>query len=206
MDKTALLILDVQTGIVDRLTDTEAYLQRLVPAVATARAANLRIIHVVSAFRPGYPETHPRNTSSAKVREWGVFVEGDGTTEVHPAVAPSSSNRPSVDPSKKSADEVVVTKHRVSAFASTDLDLILRCAGIETLVVAGLITSGAVLSTVRQAADLDYRLVVLRDLCMDRDPDLHEVLMDKVLARQAQVVTSAEWMASLKQINPQGDI
>jgi hypothetical protein len=51
---------------------------------------------------------------------------------------------------------MVVTKRRASAFAGSDLDMVLRAAGIEVLVLSGIATSDVVLSTVRQAADLDF--------------------------------------------------
>ena len=55
------------------------------------------------------------------------------------------------------------------------------------------------LSTLRQAADLDYRLTVLADGCLDGDPEVHQVLLGKVFPRQAEVTTVAEWAASLRQ-------
>ena len=64
---------------------------------------------------------------------------------------------------------------------------------IGTLVLTGIATSGVVLSTLRQAADLDYRLVVLSDGCLDADPEVHRVLTEKVFPRQAEVHTVAEW-------------
>ena len=63
--------------------------------------------------------------------------------------------------------------------------------------LAGIATSGVVLSTLRQAADLDYRLVVLADGCLDADPEVHQVLTGKVFPRQADVLTVAEWTAQL---------
>lgn len=87
----------------------------------------------------------------------------------------------------------------MSAFAGTDLELVLRCLDVRNdLVVCGLSTSGAVLSTVRQAADLDYRLTVLKDLCLDRDAEVHGVLMDRVFVRQARVVASSEWLVDIE--------
>ena len=50
-------------------------------------------------------------------------------------------------------------------------------------------------STLRQAADLDYRLVVLADACLDADPEVHRVLIEKVFPRQADVPTVDEWAA-----------
>ena len=90
-----------------------------------------------------------------------------------------------------------MTKRRVSAFAGSDLDVVLRSLGIDALVVTGIATSGVVLSTVRQAADMDFGLIVLSDLCVDLDPETHRVLMDKVFPRQASVVTSTEWIEGL---------
>ncbi|OJJ50601.1 hypothetical protein ASPZODRAFT_218328 [Penicilliopsis zonata CBS 506.65] len=185
---TVLLLLDLQNGITDRFPKEymEPYLARVALVVQKAREAGIQVVHVVSSFRPGYPELCARNTSTARVLALGnnAFVQGDSSTGIHTAVAPVQS-------------EVVVAKHRVSAFASTDLDMVLRCAGVENVVIAGLITSGAVLSTVRQAADLDYGITVLKDLCMDRDPEVHQVLTEKVFARHT-VVSGEEWVAGLK--------
>jgi nicotinamidase-related amidase len=90
-----------------------------------------------------------------------------------------------------------VTKLRVSAFAGSDLEVVLRSGGIDSLVLAGIATSGVVLSTLRQAADLDYELTVLADGCLDGDPEVHRVLTEKVFPRQADVVSIADWVASL---------
>jgi nicotinamidase-related amidase len=86
-----------------------------------------------------------------------------------------------------------VTKKRVSAFAGSDLAQILRGDDVDHLVVAGITTSGVVLSTVREAADLDYRITVLADLCLDADEEVHRVLTEKVFPRQATVIDSTQW-------------
>jgi nicotinamidase-related amidase len=97
---------------------------------------------------------------------------------------------------------VIVTKRRVSAFAGSDLDVVLRANDIDSLVLAGVATSGVVLSTLRQAADLDYRLTVLADGCLDPDPEVHRILLEKVFPRQAEVVRIADWAAGLDQARP----
>ena len=93
--------------------------------------------------------------------------------------------------------EPVVTKRRVRGFADSDLDAILRAHRAERLVLAGIATSGVVLSTFTQAADLDFDLVVLSDAVADADPEVHRVLLEKVFPKQAAVLTTAEWTASL---------
>jgi nicotinamidase-related amidase len=181
---TALLIMDVQQGIVDRFAGEEGYLPRLATAITAARGAGVRVIHVTVTFRPGYPEVSDRNKSFAAVTGTGRYTEGDPAVAIHPAVAPAPG-------------EPVVTKRRVSAFTGSDLEVLLRGRGTDHLVLAGIATSGVVLSTLRQAADLDYRLTVLADGCLDADPEVHEVLLRKVFPRQADVTTIAGWAASL---------
>jgi len=179
--------MDFQAGIVDSFaSDRDGLLARTAALIAAARAATMRVIYVVVGFRAGYPEASSRNQAFAQIVTTGRFAPGDATAHVHPAVAPA-------------ADEVIVTKHRVSAFAGTDLDMILRANGIDTLVLAGIATSGVVLSTVRHAADVDYRLVVVHDCCADRDPEVHRVLVEKLFPRQAKVMTAADAIAALKQ-------
>lgn len=93
--------------------------------------------------------------------------------------------------------EVVVTKKRISAFAGSDLEVVLRSRGVTHLVIAGIATSGVVLSTVREAADRDYVLTVLEDLCLDADEEeVHRMLTTKVFVRQADVIVAADWLPS----------
>ena len=181
---TALLIMDVQPGIVDRIDDAEALLGRLAVATEAAREAGLTVVYVKIGFRPGYPEVSPRNRAFAGLAESSAFVLGE-SSEIHPAVAPATS-------------DIVVVKRRVSAFAGSDLDVVLRARGVDRLVLAGIATSGVVLSTLRAAADLDFGITVLRDGCADSDSEVHRVLLEKVFPRQADVVTVDEWVAGLR--------
>src|SRR6266436_2313613 len=109
-------------------------------------------------------------------------------SRAHSPRVPNAKSHPAVAPL---AEEIVVTKHRVSAFAGTDLDLMLRANGIETLILTGIATSGVVLSTLRHAADADYRLLVVGDCCSDSDEEAHRVLLEKVFPRQATITTAA---------------
>jgi tRNA (adenine37-N6)-methyltransferase len=184
MDSTVLLVMDVQAGIVARFGDPAGYLERLAAAIGAARQAGVPVIYVTVGFRDGYPEVSGRNKTFAAIAGSGGMTSSDPAAVVHPAVAP----RPG-DP--------VVTKRRVSAFAGSDLDVLLRGLEAGRLVLAGIATSGVVLSTLRQAADLDYAVTVLSDACLDRDQDVHEVLTRKVFPRQAEVMTVEQWSAEL---------
>jgi len=91
-------------------------------------------------------------------------------------------------------NDIVVTKRRVSAFSGSDLEVLLRSLEIRHLILAGISTSGVVLSTTREAADKDYQLTILSDLCADNDPEVRKILMEKVFPRQAIVINSEEWI------------
>jgi nicotinamidase-related amidase len=182
--RQALLVMDVQNRIVDMLGDAgDAYLERLRRTVDAARNANVPVIYVVVGFRPGYPEVSSRNKGFSAARSSGRLSGADATA-VHDAVAPREG-------------EVTVTKRRVSAFTGSDLEVVLRAQGIDTLVLSGIATSGVVLSTLRQAADMDYRMVVLADCSADADPEVHRVLTEKIFPRQADVMSGQEWVATL---------
>jgi hypothetical protein len=117
---SALLVMDFQTLIVDNYAaGAEALLDRTAKLIAAARTAGMRVIYVVVGFRPGYPEVSDRNATFNGLKASGAFAAGAENAKIHPAVAPR-------------AEEIVVTKHRVSAFAGTDLDLMLRANGIDT--------------------------------------------------------------------------
>jgi len=183
----ALLLIDYQVDALTRFmtaTQSADAIARVPDLIALARDAGVMVIHVIVEFRPGHPELSPHNPMFDPVRASGVMVAGSEGAAIHPAAAAW-------------AVEPIVVKRRVSAFVGTDLEALLRAHRIDTLVLAGVHTSGAVLSTVRHAGDLDYRLVVVRDCCADPDAELHAMLLDRVIANQAAVVTTAELATAL---------
>src|SRR4029077_6529734 len=184
MTTSALLVMDVQQAIVSRFPGDGDYLARLGRAVAAARKAGIRVIYVRVSFRAGHPEVSARNKSFSALTQGGGYLDGDAATAIHPAVAPAPG-------------DVVATKRRVSPFAGSDLDVLLRAGDIDTLVLTGIATSGVVLSTLRQAADLDYKLIVLADACLDADAEVHRVLTEKVFPRQADVLSVESWVQQL---------
>jgi len=183
--RTALLVMDYQTDIVAMLPEVQRgpLLERAGALLAAARKARLKVIYVVVAFREGYPEVSPRNKRFTTLKASGRLLAGSPGAEVHPAVAPAPG-----DP--------VVVKCRVGAFSNTPLEAILRAQGLTTLVLAGIATSGVVLSTVRWAADMDYHLLVVADACADRDEEVHRVLTEKVFPGQAEVVTTGTFIGA----------
>lgn len=185
MPDTALLLMDFQVTVVERFADeAEPLLAGLSRAAAAARANRIPVVYVRVAFRAGAPEVSRNNRIFAALADSPTFAVGSAATQIHPSMAPQPG-------------DIVVDKKRVSAFAGSDLDMIMRAQSVQTLVLAGIATSGVVLSTLRQAADLDYGLTVLRDGCADGDEEVHRVLLDKVFPRQADVLGVDEWIAGI---------
>jgi nicotinamidase-related amidase len=178
--RSAVVVMDFQPGILRVLRDgREPLLERSSRLLKQARAARAMVIHVNVGFRSGYPEVSPRNIRFRAIKET-QFLKPGPDCEPDPAVA--------LEPS-----DLTMVKRRFSAFAGNDLDVILRSHDINTLILLGVSTSGCVLSTVRQAADADYRIIVVRDCCADGDMTLHEFLCDRILPMQAEVITSMEF-------------
>ena len=184
-DKQALLVMDNMPVVTPAFGGDEALLERLAGAAKSARAAGVPVLFGRVAFRPGYPDVAASNGLFSSLPAMGLdFQESNPACGYHPAVAPQDG-------------DYTFTKRRVSSFAGSDLELLLRSLQVDHLVVTGVATSLVVLSTVRAAADLDYRITVLADGCADADEELHEVLMTKVFPAQATVTTIAEWAATI---------
>jgi nicotinamidase-related amidase len=185
--RTAVLSMDMQTAIVSIYTgDQDAFTARAADVLRHCRERGMTTIHVQVGFRPGLPEVSSRNALFAAVKnspERQKIFQGDGG-KIHPAVAPVG-------------EDIVVTKHRISAFTGTDLDMILRAKEIDTLVMFGIATSGVVLSTLLDAVDADYCAIVITDCCADRDAEVHSVLVEKFFPHRGTVVTAADFVESL---------
>ena len=180
---TALLVMDMQTTIVGMLPDAPAITDKVAKAIDIARAEKIPVIYVVVGFRKGAPEISTNNKGFAASKERFASVSPDEFLKIHPDVAPLEN-------------EITVVKRRVSAFTGSDLEVILRGQDIKHIILTGVATSGVVLSTIREAADKDYRVTVLADACADGDDEVHRVLTTKVFPRQADVLSVDEWIKS----------
>lgn len=177
--KTAVLTLDIQQGILDRIKGHEVALENAAHVVSEARRKQYTLIHVGLGFEAGFPEISPKNSRFSSLKEQGLFLKGSASARFHSSIFESN--------------DLVVYKHRVSAFSGNALQTILRSKGVEVLVLFGFATSGIVLSTLRQASDLDFECIVIKDACLDRDEEVHQILTEKVFAAQSIVMTSQEF-------------
>ncbi|AZM57183.1 isochorismatase [Streptomyces sp. WAC 01529] len=177
---TALIIGDIQRGITSGYPFARSVVPPLTELIPRARAAGVLVVFVHFAFRDNGADVPRGNAMLKAFYETGdAFHEGSAGTEIALPVA---------------EEDVVVLKRRASAFAGTDLDLVLRARGVTTLAVAGVATSAMVAATCYDAADRGYELTVLRDGCADGDAAIHDFFMDAVFpSRGFGVMSCADW-------------
>jgi len=179
--RTAVLVMDFQPGILANLPDPETALDRAATAIEIARGSGATVGYVRVAFTPEDLEGLPE-TSGMGPRVAGAGLRLDAAspqTAVHERLAPVDG-------------DIVVRKTRVGAFSTTDLAERLSARGVDTIVLAGISTSGVVLSTVRDGYDRDYRVLVLADASADPKAEVHEFLTSEIFPRQAEVITVEE--------------
>jgi nicotinamidase-related amidase len=182
--RSLLLVMDFQPAILSRVDDLDGLLERARRAIDAARAAGLRVGYI----RVGLTEEEAADVSPHN-RIFAGYAERSRSAD--PAASEVDARLGALP------TEPQFRKRRVGALSTTDLDDWARSRGIDTLLLAGVSTSGVVLSTVRDAADRDYRVVVVEDACADGDPEVHRVLTQKVFPRQAEVVTVDDLVGAL---------
>ncbi|WP_129842096.1 cysteine hydrolase [Streptomyces sp. RFCAC02] len=181
---TALLAMDFQEAIIGRLPGADALVDRVAAAIAGVRAAGGTVGHVRVGFDDAdyaaVPDTNKAFSAVAAAR--GMDADAPAT-RIDARVAPREG-------------DIEVRKVRFGAFSTTGLADRLRERGITDLVLAGVSTSGVVLSTLTDAADRDYRLYVLADGVADPDPEVHDILLNRVFPRRAHVIDT-QWLRDL---------
>ncbi|NWK85357.1 cysteine hydrolase [Staphylococcus sp. GSSP0090] len=181
MNHQALIVMDMQNGIVNGLQQKEAIIANNQIAIETARRHSIPVIFVRVAFTGEYMEVSANNKMFSQMKAKGIPMNRDDkSTQI-------------VEALKRQVNEPLVTKHRLSAFAGSNLEVLLRGLQVDHLVLTGVSTSGVVLSTSVEAADKDYKLTVLSDAVADQDEEKHQFLIDKILTRYADVITTEAW-------------
>ncbi|WP_161976544.1 MFS transporter [Mycolicibacterium sp. CH28] len=180
--RTALLVMDYQGGLVDRLPAALALLDHVATAVLVVRARGGHIVWVRMGFDDDEFDAIPPLSIMARAATPNRRLElhaDAAATQIHHRLSPQP-------------DDITVRKTRVGAFSTTDLDQRLKARAITTVILAGISTSGVVLSTVREAMDLDYEIIVLNDASADQDPAVHDFLTDVIFPRHTAVIDVAD--------------
>ncbi len=183
--KTVLLVMDIQNLMMSYLLDSEPLLNKIEKAIAGAREAGVTVVYVTLSFRDGHPEIHSEHQRFGQIKNSKLmFTPAHEGTAVHTAIEPLPT-------------DIIVSKKRVSAFAGSDLEIILRAHKAESLVLSGFSSTGVVLSTLREAADKDYHVTVLSDACADPEQEVHDFLVKKVFPFSGEVATTDEWLSKI---------
>lgn len=188
---TALILSDLQLAIIsdsplapsepDALARVSSAVDRCAEVLTAARHQGMLVVHVRVAFSKGHPEANPHSPMMRFIRDKGLLLDAAASTSFDPRVEPAS-------------EEIIVTKHGVSAFAGTSLDELLRARRIDTVALGGLVTHYAVDGTARDAHDRGYRVVVLKDGCASATPARHEASLAN-LAFLGEVILSQDFIA-----------
>jgi ureidoacrylate peracid hydrolase len=194
--RTALLLFDFLEGHVNRDEESRA---RYAPVVANA-AALLRAARDAGASVAYANADHraDRATSARTIRDADNRLRPLAPGEFDaPLITGGTPEARVVGALAPRAQDLVVPKHRWSAFLGTYLDLALRAKRIDTLILAGGSTDVGIAATAFAARDLDYNLVVASDACTSPERDNHEQLMRRVFPRMSRVRTTAQIVSML---------
>jgi nicotinamidase-related amidase len=188
LDRSALVIIDMQRDFLEpggfgaALGNDVSRLKAAVgpckDVLASARGLGMLIIHTREGHRPDLTDAPPhkvdRGDPAMRIGAPGpmgrILVRGEPGHDIIPELYPAK-------------DEPVIDKPGKGAFYQTDLDLILRNRGIDTLLVCGVTTEVCVNTTVREANDRGYRCIVLSDCCASYFPQFHEMGLAMIKAQ-----------------------
>ncbi len=170
---TALVVIDLQHGIVQRPGDPIPIADVIVRSAELARAFRTRGLPVVLVRVSGGPTTPGRTDTpsrgGARTDGWDVLVDDI-----------------------RGADDIIVTKRNWGAFYGTDLDLHLRRRGVTQIVLTGVATSIGVESTARAASEHGYHVTLAVDAMTDLNPDAHHNSVSRIFTRLGETGTTAE--------------
>jgi nicotinamidase-related amidase len=183
-ENSVVVLLDCMEGVaagnLSDPTGREKFVSAVLKLVDRAAAAGVPVIRVDVEFRPGHVEIADANPYFSGVRAAGRLEAGSEATNTMRELESRIGGTPRA------------VKKRIGGFAGSDLEWLLRGLDRTHLVVGGLITRGAVLSTVCDAADRDYPVTVVSDACHDPDSEVHHILLELVLPMRAAVCAVAE--------------
>jgi nicotinamidase-related amidase len=157
--RLALIVYDMQIGVLRQIKDTDAVVKRVVEVLGAARSAGVRVVFVrhlsmpkelMGVFQLRMAMTWQHVNSVAEVNPW--FLRDSPGFDLTPELAPR-------------ATEAVFDKITMSAFEGTPVDIVLRDCGVNAFAIVGVATEVGIEPTVRHGADLGYIPVVVTDAC-----------------------------------------
>ena len=203
---TALLVVDMQNdfyaeGGVDQkygrhLSNGNMLLEKLKFLIQEGRKAGVRIVYIQQTRLPS-----KMSSSGARVRFEMRMFGLDDPTRIPEFTLEGSWGEKIIEEIKPSDGDLIVKKHRSSAFLGTDMDMLLRANNIKTTLITGTVTEGCVDATARDALHHDYFVVVVRDCVDSTRKDLHDAAL-KIMETRFDVVDSVQLTLAWKKSVP----
>jgi nicotinamidase-related amidase len=171
--RAALLMMHFQADVFSVLADNlpSDMLDRANALIKAWRSTGRPVIFANFALGSGYESVNQTNMLTVNISKTGLFREPTPVAGLEIA-----------------ADDWHYSCPRASVFSGTALDQDLRAQGIDTLVMAGIASSGVLFSSVGWASDADYRIYLVRDCCYDPDTQAHEALFRTSFATRALIL------------------
>jgi nicotinamidase-related amidase len=182
---TALIVVDVQNdccspsgAFAERGADLSLYgemIPRLQSLIEAARETGVLVVFIQATTLPDYRSQSPAQLLfEERLRE---SYPGGSDDDRFDFCLPGTWGHDFVADVRPAPGELVVQKHRSSAFVGTNLDLLLRSNEVKTVVITGCTTEGCVDSTIRDAGFLDYYPVAVTDCIASDNHQLHEAAL-----------------------------
>jgi ureidoacrylate peracid hydrolase len=203
--RTALIVVDMENDFVAPGAPMEtpagrAMLPNLKRAIAFCRDQGIRVIYTTHAHRRDGCDMGLFDDLWPPIASRAGLVDGEPGIDIYPEIAPR-------------ADEIIVKKHRYSAFYGTDLEIVLRGLGVDTVVITGVTTENCCHATARDAMFRDYKVVFLSDATGTFDyPDVgeggmsadevHRATLIILSVSTAHVMTTEQFMARVVSRQP----
>lgn len=191
-DRKALLVLDLineiahpkggyaQEGYFNQISKRKV-LENTAKAISQARENKIPVIYVIVGFSENYVECPINSPVFNLAKKEGLLKLNMWGTQVHKLIKPKEK-------------DIMIVKNRISPFYQTNLNLILGQLNIDTLLLTGVSTEFVIFSTVSDAHDRDYKVIVLEDATAASGKDRHEAAI-KLLSRRAEILSVDEFFS-----------
>ncbi|MFC2019916.1 cysteine hydrolase family protein, partial [Chloroflexota bacterium] len=156
---------------------------------------------IASARRVGMPVMYTAHVHKADDSDWLLRITDERspwlTTKPRTRMVEGTPGVDIIDELKPAPGDHVVYKHRRNAFYGTNLEIILRSWGIETIIITGYCSYGCVAHTIQGAEERDLNVIILSDCCAAPDPEVEECYFQEIFPITARVRTSDELVAAM---------
>lgn len=197
LKKTALLVVDMQNDLVkvkegpggelSQMIESNQVVENIAKVVAAARKAGMPIAFIAHIGREDGADMVPTITDvmlEGTAQKWSGCVEGTPGADF-------------VDELRPMPGDYVVKKRKGNAFYASDLELLLRNRGVDTVIITGVVTNGCIQATVRGARERDFHVIVLSNCCAASSQELHDYPMKNAFPNSGRVRTSDEMVVAI---------